>query len=167
MVEQITGEAIRRYTENLESRGLLGPGLRAEIEALMGEMDRFSNWTEAGGHLESAQATHLTGSGPMSKFLRTLAYALERLEAGSQTLKEGGIQISRILLSDTFSGCSDFQGKIQVHGYRPDSSETVLLEGCFVWDCGAQGLPQPQAAEQMGYRCMVSFPSLSVLPEPS
>jgi hypothetical protein len=161
MVERITDEAIRLYAENLDRKGLLSPKLSAEIGGLIEEMGGFSNWTEAGAHFRSKGVSRLAGMGPMSKFLRTLAYALEKLDAENERLAGEGIRIDRISIPQASSGCSDFQGSIEVIAQKEDGSEIPLLGGGFVWDCAAQGMPQPEAAQQLGYRCMISFPALN------
>ena len=161
MVEPITDEAIRLYTKNLSQKDRLTPELRAEIEDLIGAMGEFSNWTEAGAHFRSNGAMRLAGSGPMSKFLRTLAYSLEIMDAESERLVEEGVRIDKILIPEATSGCSDYRGALRVIARKEDGTEVPLVEGRFVWDCAAQGMTQPEAAQQLGYRCMISFPPVS------
>jgi hypothetical protein len=161
MVERITDEAIRLYAENLDRKGLLSPKLSAEIGGLIEEMGGFSNWTEAGAHFRSKGVSRLAGMGPMSKFLRALAYALEKLDAESERLLGENVRIDKILIPQASSGCSDYHGEIQVIAQKEDGTEIPVAEGRFVWDCAAHGMPQPQAAQELGYRCMISFPKLN------
>ncbi len=158
MVEQITAETLRLHLSNLLEGDLLEPELALEMENLVEEMDGFSNWLDARKFLLDSHAQKLSGSGPISKFLRTLAFTLEQVDENSAALKERGARLSRISLSDTTSGCSDFQGALQVIGTDSDGNEVLLQDGRFVWDCAEHGMSQPEAAQKLGYRCMVRFP---------
>ncbi|MCG3197918.1 MAG: hypothetical protein GHCLOJNM_02412 [bacterium] len=160
MVERITSDAIHQYTAELAARGLLTEDLAGEIRRLTDESERLSNWTDASRHLPSAGYHRIRASGPVSKVLRTLAFLLERLSEASGELAERGSKVSRVHLEDTHSGCSDYSGRIVVQVIEPEGAEVVLFEGTFVWDCAAQGMPQPKAAQELGYRCMVSFPEV-------
>jgi len=165
MVEEITTGAVEIYARNLKVKNLLHPELSREIDTLITDMERFTNWTDSGGYLRKMDSTTMAGAGPMSKFLRTLAFALETLDLKSETLAEKGIQVTRIILSRTSSGCSDYRGHIEIDGTCSGNGETVILEGPFVWDCAAHRLPQSRAAREMGYSCMVTFPELLIRSE--
>ncbi|MBW7940488.1 MAG: hypothetical protein H3C63_17265, partial [Candidatus Omnitrophica bacterium] len=71
--------------------------------------------------------------------------------------------VTRVELQDTRSGCSTYSGRIHVQAEDQNGREVVLIDGSFVWDCAEHGIPQTQAARQLGYRCMVSFPSLAAM----
>jgi hypothetical protein len=160
MVEDITRKAIEVNLADLQSQGLLDGSLCSELERLTVESVRLSNWTDASHHLPAANYQRLRGSGPVSKVLRTLAYLLERLAQSASELSERGVQISRVRLEDTNSGCSHYAGRIVVEAQEKEGAEIVLFEGPFIWDCSAHGMPQSSAAHQLGYRCMVSFPEI-------
>ncbi len=160
MVERITSEAIHSSIEDLISAGVLSEALGGEIRRLEEESSRLSNWTDASRHLPQGGYHRIRAAGPISKVLRTLAYLLSRLSESAPELAGRGIQVSRVHLEDARSGCSDYSGRIVVQAIMPEGAEVVLFEGTFVWDCAAHGLPQPTAAQELGYRCMVSFPEV-------
>ena len=160
MVERITGETFRTHLDTLKTQGLLTLGLGQELERIREEMDGFSNWLDARKHLMETGATHLSGSGPISKFLRTLTYALERMVENRDSLENRRVKLDKIQLSNTTSGCSDFRGTVQIFAVNEQGDEMLLWDGGFHWDCAEHGMPQPEAAQSLGYRCMIQFPDL-------
>lgn len=160
MVELVTREAIESHTAALIDGDCITPELGQELLRLLAESDRLSNWTDASRHLPAAGYNRIRAAGPVSKVLRALAFLLERLRDDVGDLRGRELRISRVSLKDTYSGCSDFGGRIAVEATEPEGAEIVLFEGSFVWDCAAHGLAQSSAAQQLGYRCMVSFPDI-------
>lgn len=164
MVESITAETFRTHFENLNQQGLLSDQLAAELTLLAEGMDGFSNWLDARKHLIDTGAEKLSGAGPISKFLRVLAFALDRIAENSEQLKAKGVRLDRIALSETSSGCSDFRGRVALSASDENGGTVTLAEGPFLWDCAEHGMPQPEAAQRLGYRCMIQFPSLDLKP---
>ena len=162
MVETITAESLRAYLSNLQEKDLLGEELVHELTQLTEEMDDFSNWLDASNYLRESNFKKMTGSGPMSKFLRTLAFLLEQIDDNAMSLKDRQTRVDRILIKNTTSGCSDYRGAITVLGTDEKGGTILLHEGRFVWDCAEHGMPQPEAARKLGYRCMVQFPALEM-----
>jgi len=160
MVERITGECFRDHLERLKGEGLLTPNLASELTRISEEMDGFSNWLDARKYLLDVTAEHLSGTGPISKFLRTLTYSLEKMVENAGSLKERNLKLDRIALSDATSGCSDFRGTLQVFALDSNGERVLLWDGAFHWDCAEHGMPQPEAAQNLGHRCMVRFPDL-------
>ncbi len=161
MVESITAESLRDRLSQLQDKNLLTAQLGRELVDLVDQIDRFSNWLDARKYLTDSGAGNLSGAGPISKFLRTLAYTLEQCLENHGILEEKQAKIDQIHLSDTSSGCSDYRGFIQVVGQDGRGEELLLHEGRFVWDCAEHGIPQPEAAQKLGYRCMIQFPDFS------
>jgi hypothetical protein len=165
MVESVTLEALAHYNEKLQAEGLLDPLLASEMNRFAAESEKLSNWTDSGRHLPSAGYSRLEATGPVTKVLRTLAFLVERLYEGAGALQERGAQVTRVHLTSAYSGCSNFGGMIEVQAVEQGGAEIVLFEGPFVWDCAAHGLPQTRAAQELGYRCMVSFPEIPAVTE--
>jgi len=164
MVEPITAQTLQKNIEQLLENRLLDPALGKELDSLLAGADTLSNWTDTSQFLKREGFSRIQASGPVSKVLRTLTFLLERIADSSAEWSTGEpVTISHITLSNTSSGCSDFRGHIQAV-IRDESSgkEALLVQGKFVWDCSAQGLPQPQAARDLGYRCMVTFPEIAL-----
>ncbi len=161
MVEEITRKAIQEHAATLKTQGLLDGELHSELERLAEESHHLSNWTDASHHLTTTNYQRLSGAGPLSKVLRTFAYLLEQLQYSASSLVEKGVLITRVQMKDTRSGCSDYTGQIVVEAHSREGVKMVLLEGPFVWDCAVHQLPQTQAAQQLGHRCMVSFPEIT------
>jgi hypothetical protein len=162
MVERITAEALIERSDFLASKGILAEGLLADLRKLIAAMDSFSNWTEAGNTIRNNQIETLSGNGPVSKFLRTLAYGLERISEEVSHLEEKSLKVTKILISKASAGCSDYEGQVEILCENPAGETLVLASGGFLWDCAAHGMSQPQAAQELGYRCMVNFPGIAV-----
>lgn len=161
MVEQITCNALAAHLAFLKTQGLLDEVLAQELERLTKQASVMSNWTDAERYLEGENYQRLHGGGPVSKVLRTLAYLLEQFRSSAAVLAEKGIRVTRIRLQDTLSGCSTYTGQVLAEGQNEDQAGIVLCRGSFVWDCAAHQMPQTQAAQELGYRCMVSFPEIT------
>jgi hypothetical protein len=162
MVERITEESLIHSVSELKEGCLLCPSLADEIGRLVQESEHLSHWTDTARHLAAKGYEQLRASGPVSKVLRTLAFLLERMSESRDDMDARGLQITRVHLLDTRSGCSDFGGRIEVQASERGGAEIMLIDGLFVWDCAVHGIPQRRAAQELGYRCMVSFPELPI-----
>ncbi len=163
MVEPITTQALLQKTEDLSHVKILHPALRDEIIRLVEDSATVSNWIDASQYLSASGYQRIRAGGPVSKVLRTLAYMLEKLDERQAEIVRNDFVVTRVELQDTRSGCSTYSGRIHVQAEDQNGREVVLIDGSFVWDCAEHGIPQTQAARQLGYRCMVSFPSLAAM----
>ncbi|MBE7559598.1 hypothetical protein HS125_11850 [bacterium] len=153
MVEKATAEALAR---NFEALGeVLSDPLRRELAACVNEAVHLPNWQDGGRWLSEQGFSRLSAEGPISKVLRALAFALERLAQQSPP----DLRVSEIRLSRCRSGCSTYSGEIVAVG-ELGHERVELLSGRFLWDCAAWGVPSDQAARERGYACMVEFPAV-------
>lgn len=162
MVEPITSQTLQQTAQELFLEGLLHPQFQGELLRLVEDSDRVSNWTDASHYLSTAGYQRIKAGGPVSKVLRALAYLMARLEENHQEMADRGLQVTRVHFEQTQSGCSTYTGRVQVQVEDKKGTETIFFEGPFVWDCAAHGIPQQQAARELGYRCMVTFPEVPI-----
>ncbi|HOE11316.1 MAG TPA: hypothetical protein PLQ35_11180 [bacterium] len=162
MVEKITADAFRAGLDRLNAAGTLSTSLRKDLQILQEGLDRVSNWEQAENHFKQVGIGVIEASGPMSKVYRILACLMESLEKHTANPVEGGWSIDSVSLLDVESGCSTYTGRLVVRVKNRNGNTAVLIDGPFVWDCAAHGIPQTEAAQAMGYRCIVKFPEIQV-----
>ena len=167
MVEEITASAFRNNLQKLQEANVLTSGLSQDLARLAENLDKVSNWDTGEIYLKQADISSVEAGGPMSKVFRILACTMESLGRYTAELADGDLRIARIEIIDPVSGCSTYSGRLRVQASRPDGREEWIVDGPFLWDCAAHGIPQVQAAQEMGYRCIVDMPEVSLPISPS
>jgi len=160
VVEKITADAFRSSSDRLNAAGILSASLKKDLETLREGLEKVSNWEQAENHFKKVGIGAIKASGPMSKVYRILACLMESLEKHTANLVEGGWSIDSVSLLDVESGCSTYTGRLLVRVMNRSGNTAVLIDGPFVWDCAAHGIPQTEAAQALGYRCIVKFPKI-------
>jgi len=162
MVEKITADAFRSGLDRLNTADILSASLGKDLETLREGLEKVSNWTQAENHFKQVGIGAIEASGPMSKVYRILACLMETLEKHATDLVERGWSIDSVSLLDVESGCSTYTGRLVVRAKNQNGRSTDLIDGPFVWDCAAHGIPQTEAAQKLGYRCIVKFPKIQI-----
>ena len=162
MVERITAEAFRSGLDRLNAAGILSASLEKDLETLREGLEKVSNWTQAGNHFKQVGIGVIEASGPMSKVYRILTCLMENLEKHRTDLVERGWSIDSVSLLDVESGCSTYTGRLVVWANDRHGRLTDLIDDSFVWDCAAHGIPQTEAAQALGYQCIVKFPRIQI-----
>ncbi|HQQ01245.1 MAG TPA: hypothetical protein PLY86_22535 [bacterium] len=162
MVERITADAFRSGLERLNVAGVLSASLKKDLEILREGLEKVSNWTQAESHFKQVGIGAIEASGPMSKVYRILTCLMEILEKHATDLVESGWSIDSVSLLDVESGCSTYTGRLVVQAKDQNGNAAALIDGPFVWDCAAHGIPQTEAAQALGYQCIVKFPRIQI-----
>ncbi|MFH1742783.1 MAG: hypothetical protein ABIH23_27575 [bacterium] len=158
MVEKITADAFRYGLQRLKEDSVLSPRLSQDLEGLAESLESVANWEEGESYLKKNQVESIVAGGPMSKVFRLLTCVMEGIGKHVTCLSGAGWCIDKMSLLDVNSGCSTYTGCVLVQAHNKVGETGTLIDGPFLWDCAAHDLPQEQAAQKLGYLCIVDFP---------
>ena len=118
-------------------------------------------------YLKQADMGSVQAVGPMSKVIRMVVCTMESVGKYAEDPARADRRISRIEILDAASGCSTYTRQVRVQVCGKNGENETIVDGPFLWDCAAHGIPQVQAAREMGYRCIVNFPDVKIpIPSP-
>lgn len=160
MVELVTINALQKAVEQLRAAGRLERAFLEQLEQLLAVAAEISPWADWSSWAKEKGFDRITGSGPCTKVVRTLAFALSTL-AQAERPWPADLRLCRFAISSARSGCSDFRGTVCLEA-ESQGGVLPVFSGPFVWDCAAWGIDQTHAAQQRGYACMVEFPDFAV-----
>ena len=160
MVEKITADAFRYGLQRLKEDCVLSPRLTQDLDRLAESLENVANWEEGESYLKKSQVESIEAGGPMRKVFRLLTCVLEGIGKHVANLSAAGWCIDKISLLDVNSGCSTYTGRVRVQACNKVGETETLIDGPFLWDCAAHDLPQEQAAQKLGYLCIVDFPEI-------
>ena len=70
--------------------------------------------------------------------------------------------MDKVSLLDTHSGCSTYTRRVLVEARNEGGETGIRIDGRFLWDCAAHDMPQQQAAQELGYKCLIDFPQVNI-----